>query len=99
MPVKNTMASAESLTLIEIHYNTSLKDIYQDVQLHGLSNTTRSSSESEEEKSIQHAVRYLEERFFQQGNNERTTTVSYTSAWPTGSTLEDFNVNKILTLA
>jgi hypothetical protein len=75
--------------------NTSLKGTYQDVQLHGLSNTTRPSSESEKENLIQYAVRYLEERFFYQGHTERSITVFYTYAWSTGSTLEDFSVNEL----
>jgi hypothetical protein len=51
-----------------IHTNTSLKGVYQDVQLRGLSSTPVSSSESEKENLIQYAVTYLEERFLRQGN-------------------------------
>jgi hypothetical protein len=49
--VTNTMASIESLKQYEEGFitNTSLKGIYQDARLHGLSNTTRSSSDSEKE--------------------------------------------------
>jgi hypothetical protein len=60
--------------------NTSLKSIYEVVQLQGLSITTRSSFESEKENFIQHAVTYLEERFLHQGNFERSTIVLDTSA-------------------
>jgi hypothetical protein len=72
--------------------------VYQDVLLHGLSSTTR-YSESEEENLIQHAVRYLEERFLHQGNIEKSITVFGTFAWPTGSTLEDPSISEVLTLA
>lgn len=42
---------------------TPLNGIYQDVYVHGLSNTTGPSSQSAKEKFTQHAVRYLEDRF------------------------------------
>lgn len=56
--VKNTMASIESLKLCPGQYEekfitkTSLKGVHQDVQLHGLSSTTRSSSGCENENLI-----------------------------------------------
>jgi hypothetical protein len=39
--------------------NTSLHAFYQDVHLHGLNNTARSSVESEKENMIVHGVKYL----------------------------------------
>jgi hypothetical protein len=47
--------------------------LYQDVQLHGLSSTTKSSSKSEKELLILHAVKYLEKRFLYQSNIEKST--------------------------
>jgi hypothetical protein len=87
------MTSFESLKLSLGQYeerfitNTSLKGVYQDIQLYGLSSTTRSSSESEKENVMQYAVRYLEERFLHQGTTERS--------WQTGSTVEDFGISEI----
>jgi hypothetical protein len=54
--------------------------LYQDVHLHGKNSTGRSSIESEKENMIMHGVKYLEERFLNQGDIERSTTISGTSA-------------------
>jgi hypothetical protein len=58
----------------------------------------RSSIKCEKENLILQAVKYLEEKFLDQGNIERCTTVSDTFAWPTGITLEDYNVIEVTTL-
>jgi hypothetical protein len=79
--------------------NTSLHGIYQDVHLHGLNNTARSSTESEKENMIVHEVKYLEKRFLNQGVIERSTTIVDTFVWPTGSVLEDYAVNEVVALA
>jgi hypothetical protein len=47
--------------------------LYQDVQLHGISSTTNSSSKTEKELLILHAVKYLEKRFLYQSNIEKST--------------------------
>lgn len=95
------MASVESLKLTpgqneeRFVTKTSVKGMYHDVQLLGLSSITTCSSESEKENSIQHAVRYFEERFLYRGNIVRSTTTD-TFAWKAGSTLEDLGGHGIL---
>jgi hypothetical protein len=48
---------------------------------------------------IVHGVKYLEERFFNQGVIERSTTIFDTLTWPTGSALEDYGVSEVVALA
>jgi hypothetical protein len=79
--VKNTVTLLESLKCNpgqnegRFITNTSLRGIYQDVHLHGLNNTAGSSVKSEKENMIVHGVKCLEERFFNQGVIERSTTI------------------------
>jgi hypothetical protein len=103
--VKNTVTLLESLKCNpcqnegRFFTNTTVQGIYQDVHLHGLNNTARSSIESEKENMIMHGVKCLEERFWNQGVIERSTTIFDTFVWPTGSAPEDYGVNEVVALA
>jgi hypothetical protein len=69
--------------------SSQIHGIYQDVHLHGLNSTASSSIESEKENMIMHGVKYLEERFFNQGDIKRSTAIFDSFTWPTVSALED----------
>jgi hypothetical protein len=46
-----------------------------------------------------HGVKYLEERFLDQGDIKRSTSIFDTFTWLTGSALEDYGVNEVVALA
>ncbi|XP_073524940.1 zinc finger protein 862-like [Phyllobates terribilis] len=78
---------------------TSLQGLFQNVQLHGLSNTVAASIQQEKANLINHAVKYLTVRFLSDINIERSTAVFDTFAWPAGTTLQDYGVVEITALA
>jgi hypothetical protein len=79
--------------------NTPLNGVYQDIQLHGLNNIARSSTESETQNLIICGMKYLQERFLIQGVIERATVISDNFVWPTGSALESYCVSEVVALA
>jgi hypothetical protein len=71
---------------------TSLKVMYKDVSLRGLIVLQGLPSNWRKKNFSLHAVRLLEEQFFNQGKIVRSTAVFDTFTWPIGITLEDYIV-------